>query len=152
GVVLGHVPFVRFVGLNGSMMTGSMRKESDIDLFIAAEPGRVMITRVMTTILVALTGLRVRSQKTAGLFCLNRYASSHFLEITPRNLYHARVFHNMYPIYAPKGVYERYLQENDWMAEFGHHVKKHKVIMRWSPFIFIKIMFEWLFWPFADLL
>lgn len=135
--LLRFVPFVRLVGLNGSMATGSFRKESDIDFFIAVEPGHIFLTRILSTIVIHVTGLRISDRHTAGRICPNRYATTDFLDITAHNQYHARVFHNLLPLYADPSVYKRYVAENSWMEVFGYPVRIHPIVLRPSGFTFL---------------
>ncbi len=124
--VLRFVPYVRLVGLNGSMVTGDMHAGSDIDFFLVLQEGRIFSGRVFVTVVVQLLGLRRQGSKVAGRICLNRYATTSWLTIGPPNLYHARVFHNLVPLFSAETTYARYLETNAWMAHFDYPVVVHK--------------------------
>jgi hypothetical protein len=131
---LRYVPFVRFVGLNGSMVTGAMNKESDIDFFIVLQKGRIFSGRFFVTVAMHLLGLRRHGDKIAGRICLNRYSTQELLSIGPPTLYHARVFSNLIPLFSFPGLYRRYVEENRWMNAFGFPVKVHKPVLELSFF------------------
>lgn len=130
--VLRLVPFVRMVGLNGSMATGTFRKESDIDLYIVVQDGHLFLGRFLATMLIELTGFRIKPGKEAGMFCPNRFAIESFTEITPHDEYHARVFHNLIPVFAVPGTYAAFVRENTWMQEAGQSVVVHEPFLRHS--------------------
>jgi hypothetical protein len=122
------VPYVRLVGLNGSMATGTLKSNSDIDFYIVVANGHIFFTRIMTTALLHLLGIRRHGKKVAGRICLNRYASDTFLEITPHDTYHACVFHNLIPLFTFPGMYTRYKAANRWMYDFHYPVIRHHSI------------------------
>lgn len=113
------LPFVKMIGLNGSMVTGTMQVESDIDFYIVTSPKRLYTVRLLSVVLIHLTGWRRYDNKVRGRICLNRFATTDLLEITPHHTYHARVFSRLAPLYAEKTVYENYCQKNEWMYDFG---------------------------------
>lgn len=115
-------PFVRMIGLNGSMTRGEMRKESDIDFLIIAKQGRIWTTRFFVTILTHLTGHRRYKNKVAGRICLNRYQTDQFLEIKPHDFYHARTFSSLVPLYD-QNLYPKYQKENKWMEGLNFKVQ-----------------------------
>ena len=120
------VPFVRMVGLNGSMVTGTFRPESDIDLYIVTKDGHLFLGRFLATVVIRLTGLKIRPGKEAGMICANRFAIESFTEITPHDMYHDRVFHNLIPLFAQGASYEKYRRANRWM----HDVAFHRPVLR----------------------
>lgn len=121
--LLSAVPFVRLVGLNGSLVTGRMRPESDIDFYVALAPRRLYLGRILVTLVVHLTGWRRYGVKVRGRVCLNRFATTAALDITPHNQYHARVFSGLEPLWAHGDVYERYRRANGWMTAYGYPVR-----------------------------
>jgi hypothetical protein len=141
--VIRWLPYVRLVGLNGSMVTGSLNKESDIDFYVVTANGRIYTTRAFVTAVVHCLGVRRHGRHIAGRICLNRYAVRSYLRIDEANLYHARVFHNLIPLYAEEGVYEEYRKANHWMREKGYPVADHRPVLTlpW-PFLGLKRLME----------
>lgn len=126
---LRFLPFVRMVGLNGSMVTGTFRPQSDIDLYIVTKDGHIFLARFLTTLFIHLTGRRIKPGKEAGRFCPNRFAVESFTEITPHDGYHARVFHNLIPLFADTKTYALYVAANRWMTEAGEPVVPHRPVL-----------------------
>lgn len=131
------IPFIRMVGLNGSMVRGEFRKESDIDFLIITEKNRIFTIRFFITIIIRLLGLKRSDKKIAGRICLNRFATIQKLEITPHNKYHAWTFYNLVPLFSTKGVYENYRENNQWMSEVGFPVNNNSQVIQDSFFSLI---------------
>jgi hypothetical protein len=138
------------VGLNGSMVTGAMNSQSDIDFFVVLSRGHLYTGRALVIALVHLLGVRTRGEDVAGRVCLNRFAADSWLEITPHNQYHAEVFHNLIPLMVVGDCYDCYRAANHWMADFDLPVHKHKVAV--PDTLFSKLarsLLELLFLPFS---
>ena len=126
------VPYVRLVGLNGSLVTGTAHSGSDIDFFIVLKKGRIFTGRFLVTTLVQMLGVRRHGPYVAGRICLNRYASTDFLVIGPPNQYHAQVFHNLIPLYATPEIYQEFLLKNSWMKSFAYPPHAHEIIWKFG--------------------
>jgi len=120
------VPFVRMIGLNGSLMTGQMTADSDIDFYIVTAANRLYLTRWLVTGVVHLTGWRRYGHRVRGRVCLNRFATVEAMNITPHNDYHARVFSQLLPLVSINQTYQGCLQANHWMEQLGQPVKVHR--------------------------
>lgn len=139
------VPFIRMVGLNGSMVTGKMNKQSDIDFYIVTAKNRLYLTRLFVTLVVHITGWRRYGGKIRGRVCLNRFATEEALNITPHNDYHARVFSKIAPVLAVGDVYRKYLKANSWMVEQKYPPKKYQTTkLGFSGLVLGRIIGEWL--------
>ena len=128
--LLSGIPFIRLVGLNGSLVTGRMTRQSDIDFYIVTAPNRLYTGRLLATLVTHLTGWRRYGDRVQGRVCLNRFATVEALDITPHNDYHARVFSGLEPLWSADGVYESYQQANAWMADLGYEVASSRRSMR----------------------
>lgn len=129
GRLLRYIPFVRMVGLNGSMVTGTFRPESDIDLYIVTKDGHIFVGRTLVSSVLMLFGLRRKGSRIAGKVCDNRFAIESFVDITPHDLYHARVFHNLIPLFDDNGIYQKYCRENQWMQQFDETITIHQPLL-----------------------
>lgn len=125
-LVLAGLPFVRLVGLNGSVARDEAKPESDIDFLIITSPGRMFTVRLLATGIVHLFGLRRHGAKIAGRICLNRYQTTNQLDIEPHNEYHARVFSQLIPLVDIDGTYNHYQEANAWMKAFSLEVVSPK--------------------------
>ena len=150
GFLFRFVPFVRMVGLNGSLATGRGGATSDVDLFIVIKRGHIFSGRLVLMAMVTLLGLKPHGEHQAGKLCLNRFASDRFLEITPHDRYHAEVFHNLIPMMSVCGTYPRYVAINAWMETFGFPVQKHMPVWFETPFSWMfRSLGEIILWPVA---
>lgn len=70
------VPFVRYVGLNGSLVTGNEKSSSDIDFLIIAEEGKLYTTRFLVSLIIQMTGWRRHGKNVANRICLNCYLNN----------------------------------------------------------------------------
>lgn len=113
------VPFVRMIGVNGSLTTNDLKPISDIDFLIITKQGRIWTGRFLVTLLTHLTGQRRYGQKIAGRICLNRYQTDDFLDIQPHNEYHAKVFSSLVAIFDADFIYQKYIATNQWMQKFN---------------------------------
>ncbi|MBI4175491.1 methyltransferase domain-containing protein [Candidatus Berkelbacteria bacterium] len=117
--LLAGLPFLRMVGLNGSLARGEATVQSDIDFLIITAPRRMYTVRFFATLLTQLLGVRRSGSKIAGRICLNRYQTTNQLDVVPHNHYHAEVFHRVIPLINIDQTYHHYLEANQWMADFG---------------------------------
>lgn len=139
---MSHIPFVRFVGLNGSLARGCATKESDIDLIIIACPNRVYTVRFFATAILVLTRWRRRPRSVAGKICLNCFLSEDHLNIRPERKHDEQkvALSNLalVPLFDSYGVYDRFCAKNVWMSHYATEntkkslptnvvVKKHNV-------------------------
>lgn len=135
-------PFVRMIGVTGSMTSGKITEESDIDFCIFSKHGRIFTARFFITFLTHLTGKRRHGKKISGRICLNRYHTDNFLEIFPHDEYHGKVFSKLFPILDLENFYERYKKANSWMKNYGFgSVEYAKVRPSRSPWL-IRKFFE----------
>jgi len=134
--LLSAVPFVRMVGLNGSLPLGTATAQSDIDFLIITKHHRIWTCRFLSTILIHLSGMRRYGHKVAGRICLNRYQTTSSLDVMPHDDYHRRVFSALVPLYdaglrpgasAEGSIYEKYCQFNLWMGNIINQKSKIKM-------------------------
>jgi predicted nucleotidyltransferase len=144
--LLQSAPFIRMVGLNGSLATGKAKEYSDIDFLIITKKDRIWTNRAFVTFMTHLTGLRRYSNKISGRICLNRYQTEDFVEIFPHNEYHARCFAFLVPLVDIDNTYNRYVKKNQWMRSLGYPVKISKnnfeenIILKSIRHLFEKIL------------
>jgi hypothetical protein len=119
------------------MVTGTFRRESDIDLYIVTKDGHIFVSRVLVTFFLKLLRVRRTDSNIAGKVCDNRFAIESFVDITPHDSYHARVFHNLIPLFDDGGVYQAFRQKNVWMKEFDEEMPLHQPLLGHSAVTFV---------------
>ena len=120
---LRFVPFLRMLGLNGSVVRGEESKESDIDFLIIAKKNRLYTARFFAVILAELTGYRRKGDKVAGRICLNCYLPHNRLNITPYNPKSKKKVAEAYKYLialVDDGDFEkRFFRSNRWFAGYN---------------------------------
>ena len=136
-------PFIRMIGVNGSMTKGKITENSDIDFLIVSKVCRIWTNRFFITFLTHITGKRRYGQKIAGRICLNRYHTDDFLEIFPHDEYHGKVFSKLFPVLDLENFYERYKKANSWMSSYGFQDNDFPKVKPSRFLGVIRKFFEW---------
>ena len=122
-LVLQLAPFIRFVGLTGSLARGQASEKSDIDFFIVTKNGRIWICRAFCLVLMSIFGLKRYKDKIAGRVCLNIFQTDNHLKLSyldhresPQWL--ARDYAHMVPFWSAGQIFNRFVKENNWVEEY----------------------------------
>jgi hypothetical protein len=102
GVLLKHLPFVRMVGLTGSLAMRNVGDGAarDIDLMVVTVPGRVWLGRAAVIAVVYLARLA------GDRLCPNYVVSEEALALDDRSIYSAHELAQMVPLYGA-AAYQR---------------------------------------------
>lgn len=109
---IGNFPFVRAVGLSGSLSKNYMDEKSDIDFFIITAPGRLWVTRMFL-----ITFKKLFLFNSYKFFCINYLITTGNLEIEDKNVFTATELVTLIPTYGAKELGAFY-QANPWAWEF----------------------------------
>lgn len=130
--MLAQTPWVRFVGLSGSLAMSNAKQKDDVDLFIITAQKRIWLGRLTSVLFSEIVGLRRRRNATNvdGRVCLNMFfdESSMTMPEDKRSLYVAHEVLQMHPLppYTRETLaYRRFIQSNMWVYELfpNAHVK-----------------------------
>lgn len=110
---LSYFPFVRFIGLSGSLSKNVADANSDFDFFIVTQPGRLWIARTWMHLFKKLSFL-TNSQK---FYCMNYYLDEDHLCIEDHNRFTAIETATLKPVVGAV-VYNRLWEENKWLMSF----------------------------------
>ena len=105
--VVASLPFVRLVGVTGSLAVGAADGGADVDLFIVTEDRRLWVARVL-----AIGVVRIAAAGGVRL-CPNYIVSESALELAERDIFTAHELLQMVPI-SGSGVYGDLLARNRW--------------------------------------
>ncbi|MCL4531259.1 MAG: hypothetical protein M1282_17865 [Chloroflexi bacterium] len=111
GRILGMLPFIRMIGLTGSLAVRNCDETGDLDYMIVAAHGRVWTARAFALLFNRLTKLA------GNVLCPNLIVSEYALEWQQKDLYSARELCQMIPI-TGMDIYTRLRQANAWTKEF----------------------------------
>jgi len=118
---LSKIPFIKFVGVSGSLASYNYEESSDdIDLFIICNEGRVWITRLITVLIFKLLNSYVNDENSTYKICPNFYISSKHLtwKSEKRNIYVAHEIAMLQPLINKEDYYFKFLSANKWVKDF----------------------------------
>ncbi len=141
--VLAQMPWIRFVGLSGSLAMNNAKPKDDVDLFIITASKRIWIGRLTSIVLAELFGVRRRrnSPDVDGRVCLNMFFDEGFLLLPAdkRTLYGAHEVLQMRPLppYTfETESYRRFIQSNSWVYELFPNAHRKSVTGRMHPNVY----------------
>lgn len=105
-------PYVRGIGISGSLSKGSMPKDSDIDYFIITKSGRLWLCRSLLIFFKKVFLLNSRKY-----FCLNYFIDENHLEIEEKNLFTATEIFTLLPMYGQK-LFSDFFIVNAWVKNY----------------------------------
>jgi predicted nucleotidyltransferase len=113
GQFLIQFPYVRGIGISGSLSKNFADENSDIDLFIITKKNRLWIARTLMHLFKKLTFL-VNKQH---YYCMNYYIDEAQLEIIEKNIYTAIEVVTLVPLHGDQ-VFVDFYSANAWTKEF----------------------------------
>jgi len=118
--LFGFVPFIKGVYLCNNLSYDGVTKNSDIDIFVVTQRGRIFLTRTILTVLAHLFGVRRHGNKIVKRFCLSLYVSEDALNmenllISRGDIYMAYWMLGLEPLV---GNVNMVIKENSWLNRF----------------------------------
>lgn len=128
---IARIPYLHFAGVSGSCAVHNARRMDDIDVFIISAPGGMWLARLTTIVIAkALNVHRKKGMKdTSNMICLNLFFDGLHLAVpkSKRNLYTAHEVVQIVPVVVRGGVYNSFLYQNRWVAEYFPNIKIPRV-------------------------
>jgi len=117
------VPFCRAVFASGSITRNNTSKNSDIDLFVIGEHGRLWTVRAFMMLAAKLTFHHRSGKNVADMFCLNHFISDKDLEIKHKSIYTAELYSKLVPIFSRddlngEDILEKFREKNQWIKKY----------------------------------
>lgn len=121
--VLSTLPTILMVGVTGSLAMNNSEDESDIDLMVITEKGRLWTTRILAYILLLMFNFSLRSPNDKyqkNKLCLNIWMDESDLvwKSSNRNIYTAHEIAQILPLVNKNRSYEKLLYKNIWILKF----------------------------------
>lgn len=113
GKFIYRFPFVRFVGISGSLSKGYADENSDFDFFIVTERDRLWISRTILHLFKKLTFIAKQQHK----FCMNYFVDLSQLELEDKNRFTAIELASLIPV-AGQEAYIALMTSNQWLDKF----------------------------------
>lgn len=106
-------PYVRGIGISGSLSKNFAGKDADIDFFIITQSNRLWVARTFMHIFKKFTFLAGRQH----WFCMNYYVDEHALQIHEQNIFTATEVITLVPVHG-NGVLTNFFRENNWVKNY----------------------------------
>lgn len=119
---LARLPYVRMIGVTGSLALNNTRRESDLDLLIIVKRGRIWTARFFILLVTQLTGRRRKywDREAPDKICLNHYITDDAMIMSPdiHSLYTAVLYNLTVPLTGRK-TYQLWRDENGaWLKRW----------------------------------
>ena len=102
-------PFVRAVGISGSLSKKVADENADIDFFIITKANKLWLSRTFMHLFKKLTFLVGRQH----WFCMNYYIDEDFLQIPEKNVFTATEIVTLLPV-CGNGTLKKFFDANEW--------------------------------------
>jgi D-beta-D-heptose 7-phosphate kinase/D-beta-D-heptose 1-phosphate adenosyltransferase len=121
--VLKTIPQLKMVAITGATAMLNAKGESDIDLLLIAEKGKLWTTRLISLLTLKILGIPVRrfgEERQKDKLCLNMWLDESSLSWpeAERNIYTAHEIAQIIPILNKDKTYEIFLERNKWIKDY----------------------------------
>jgi len=114
--ILKFVPFVRMIGITGTLSMRTASKKSDWDLFVVLKSGKIWTGRTLVTAVAHFMGKRRHGQKIRDRVCLNYFITDKTLELITKDLFSAHEYFFLFPLFD-NSVYAKFQLKNRWIKK-----------------------------------
>ena len=105
-----HFPFVRGIGISGSLSKNFADEKADIDYFVITKANRLWITRTLMHLFKKMTYIFGRQH----FYCMNYYVDEEGLSIQEKNAFTAIEIATLIPV-CGNGSMENFFTANPWI-------------------------------------
>jgi hypothetical protein len=140
GGFLYQFPFVRGIGISGSLSKNFADQDTDIDFFIITRTNRLWIARTLMHLFKKLTFITGHQH----WFCMNYYIDEAALDIEEKNIYTAIEIATLIPV-CGNGTIDAFFRSNNWTSCYlpNNNVPKRSLMQGSHPWY--KKVAEWMF-------
>lgn len=110
--LIAQFPYVKAVGISGSLSKGYYDNESDIDFFVITQSNKLWICRTFLMLYKKIFLFNSRKY-----FCINYFISNNQLEIEEKNRFTATELKTLIPMQG-KEVFEDFYNQNNWIKGY----------------------------------
>lgn len=123
--LLSIIPFIKSIGISGSVSMNGARPESDIDFFIISSKDRIWLTRLSTVLLTQLIGQRRHRDIIEDKICLNIYIADEATKYPVKNMANSQMIVATLPLYN-HDIFKRFFSANSsWMSNHINNFAKN---------------------------
>lgn len=136
--ILAKIPFIKMVGITGSLSMNNATEEGDIDFLIVTSKGLLWTARLLGHLALTLFGIKIRSSGSGeqkNRLCLNMWISEDNLVWKyDRNFYTSHEFAQIVPLCNKDKTFEKILWNNRWILKYWPNSVKIGKVMDEKPF------------------
>jgi hypothetical protein len=137
--LLYRFPFVRGIGISGSLSKNFADDQADIDFFIITKANRLWIARTLMHLFKKLTYLAGRQH----WFCMNYYVDEEAMQIEEKNIFTATELLTLVPV-AGNGTLDNFFHTNAWAMDYFPNARRDQR-KKFNKFPWYKKAAEWIF-------
>lgn len=116
--IFSALPFVRGIALSGSVALANARQDSDWDIMVFADPGRLNFVVLEISIFTALFFRKWQKFGFNNIICLNHFVASDNIPMPHRSLYEAMEFFKLVSLYEEKNALRNFWGANKWIGDY----------------------------------
>jgi hypothetical protein len=126
GGFLYQFPFVRGIGISGSLSKNYADQNTDIDFFIITRANRLWLARTLMHLFKKLTFITGHQH----LYCMNYYIDEEALCIDEQNIFTATELITLKPV-CGNGTMDRFYDQNNWAGNYfpNQPVNKESIVL-----------------------
>ncbi|AEW00601.1 hypothetical protein A4D02_11655 [Niastella koreensis] len=126
GGFLYQFPFVRGIGISGSLSKNFADQNTDIDYFIITQANRLWLARTLMHLFKKLTFITGHQH----LYCMNYYIDEEALRIDEQNIFTATELITLKPV-CGNGTMDRFYDQNNWAGSYfpNQPVNKESILL-----------------------
>ena len=123
--ILERIPWIKFIGITGSVAARNADKNDDLDIFVITKRNRVWITRgFLALILKSILKNYVKRGIDPNIFIDETNLE---WPLEQRNVYVANEVIRMYPVIDKEDTYFKFLEQNKWIGEYMGNFKTNYI-------------------------
>jgi hypothetical protein len=138
--LLYRFPFVRGIGISGSLSKNFADEQADIDFFIITKANRLWIARTLMHLFKKFTFLVGRQH----WFCMNYYVDEEAMMIEERNIFTATELITLMPV-AGNGTLDDFFHVNAWALDYFPNASLCNDRKKYNRYPWYKKFTEWMF-------
>ncbi|WP_207513469.1 hypothetical protein [Longitalea luteola] len=139
GRFLYQFPFVRGIGISGSLSKNFADNETDIDFFVITRSNRLWLARTFMHLFKKLTFITGHQH----WYCMNYYIDEDALRIEEQNIFTATELITLLPV-CGNGTMDRFYNQNNWTVEYFPNQAVTRQSMLMARCSWLKKALEWL--------
>ena len=128
---IAYLPYVRMLGVRGSLAMQNGEKGSDWDVFVVLRAGKIWMGRTMLTGFLHLIGKRRYGKKIYDRMCLNYFVTEDNLEIGTKDLFSAHEYRFLIPL-LNFPLFQIFELKNRWIREYKPNYSQTIIPHAWS--------------------